>query len=324
MNRANPRVTTALLARRSRALKRYLREAGEGNGHGVHQARVASRRLREAVPVLATGLKDSKAGKARRKIRRVTRALGAIRELDVTMALLDELTARDTIPRPALEDVRAYVLKEQQRRRNVMLKRLARVDVNKLDRRLGSLGEALQQAASDDWRKTLASRLLKRSKMLRTAVEEAGHMYEAERLHKVRLAAKKLRYAAEVAAETGVKAAFKPVRVIKRAQDTLGRLHDLQVLQSLVAAVQAKPRRAAPADGGLGILSRLLEDECRHLHARYVSATPELHEVVDKIRLIVVPLLVRRRARRRPLKTKLAPGTTRVPSTRVASAASHR
>src|SRR5688572_22403262 len=144
MNRANPPVTTALLARRSRALKRHLAEAAAGNGVGVHQARVASRRLRETVPVLATGLKDSKADKARQKIRRITRALGAIRELDVTMALLDELVKRDGVPRLALEDVRAHVLKEQEQRREVMLKRLGRVKVDKLDKRLTTLAQTLE------------------------------------------------------------------------------------------------------------------------------------------------------------------------------------
>ena len=54
MNRPKPRPTTALLQRRARDLKRHLPAAISGNGHGVHQARVASRRLSETVPVLAT------------------------------------------------------------------------------------------------------------------------------------------------------------------------------------------------------------------------------------------------------------------------------
>lgn len=304
MNRPNSRVTTTLLARRARALRRHLREAVAGSGQGVHRARVASRRLREAVPVLSTGLADAKTGKVRRKIRRVTRALGATRELDVTVALLDELTARDTMPRLALEDVRAYVLEEQERRRGVMLKRLSRLDVDKLERRLGSLGETLNEARSDRWRSALGSRLLKRSKFLRGAVEDAGQLYEAERLHKVRIAAKKLRYAAELAAETGVKAAASPVRAIKRAQDTLGRLHDLQVLQIHVAAAQAAPKRHS-SDAALDTLSRCIEEECRHLHAKYVAGLPALQQALVDIRRVVVPQLVRRPIRR-ALKMKLA------------------
>ena len=326
MNRANPPVTTVLLARRSRALKRHLVEAAAGNGVGVHQARVASRRLRETVPVLATGLKDSKADKARQKIRRITRALGAIRELDVTMALVDELVKREGVPRLALEDVRAHVMKEQERRREVMLKRLERVNVEKLDKRLTSLARTLEEAGTDDWREALSKRLLKRAKALRAAAADAGQLYEAERLHAVRIAAKKLRYAAELAAESGVKAANQPVRTIKRVQDTLGRLHDVQVLQAHVAAVQAMPPpRASAAEGGLEIISRQLEEECRHLHARYVSTVGALQSVIDDIQAVVVPQLARRRKSRGPLKMKLAAAGARAASpSKTPAGASHR
>ena len=64
MNTRSPRVTTLLLQRLARTLERHLPAAVAGDDTGVHQARVTSRRLREAVPVLATGLEGSKAGKA--------------------------------------------------------------------------------------------------------------------------------------------------------------------------------------------------------------------------------------------------------------------
>ena len=91
MNTRTPRVTTLLLQRLSRALKRHLPKAVAGDDGGVHHARVTSRRLREAVPVLATGLKGSKAGKARRKIRRLTRALGTVRDLVARMNVREEI-----------------------------------------------------------------------------------------------------------------------------------------------------------------------------------------------------------------------------------------
>ncbi len=84
----------------------------------------------------------------------------------------------------------------------------------------------------------------------------AGHMYSPEQLHQVRIAAKKLRYAMELAFDAGVKSAAAPVRTVKRAQDTLGRLHDLQVLQAHVAAVQAEPSGRSLPDGGLDVISR--------------------------------------------------------------------
>ncbi len=122
---------------------------------GVHQARVASRRLRESVPILATGLKRSKARKVRSKIRRLTRALGTVRELDVTLRLLDDLAMAEDVPRRAVEAVRARVLAEREAGRSVMLKRLDRVKMDKLHRRLDSFAECLRSDEGHAWREAL-------------------------------------------------------------------------------------------------------------------------------------------------------------------------
>jgi CHAD domain-containing protein len=306
MNRRTVRVTSRLLSRRAAALKRHLPGALQGDARGVHQARVASRRLREAVPVLTAGVKGTKAGKARGKIRRLTRALGTVRELDVTVHVLDELAAKATLPRHALEQVRAHVVAERDERRTVMLKRLGQIKLDKLDRRLVSVTEALNEADSEEWRNALGSRLVKRAKALAASMSNAGHMYSPDQLHRVRIAAKKLRYAMELAAEAGSKGAAAPVRLLKRAQDTLGRLHDLQVLQSHVAAVQARPAVLSLPDAGLEILGRALEEQCRHLHARYVAMVPQVTPILESVRTVIVPQLARRAgARGRTLKMTL-------------------
>jgi CHAD domain-containing protein len=312
------------------ALKRHLPDALDGDARGVHQARVASRRLREAVPVLTSGVKGTKSRKAGGKIRRLTKALGLVRELDVTLQLLDELVANEALPRLALEAVRGRVVTERDARRTVMLKRLEQVNLSKLERRLSSVGEVLVATGSDAWRDALGARLLKRSKALAAAMTAAGHMYSPEQLHQVRIAAKKLRYAMELAFDAGIKSASAPVRSVKRAQDTLGRLHDLQVLLTHVAAVQAQPSDRTLPDGGLDIISRALEDECRHLHARYVATIPRLAEVVEATRAVVVPELAHRT---RVLKMTLKAGparqtqtqtTRRAPARQAGSAASQQ
>jgi CHAD domain-containing protein len=275
-----------LLERRTRALKRSLSAAVKGDGTGVHQARVASRRLREAVPVLTEGLRGSKAGKARRKIRRLTRALGAVRELDVTLHLIDELAQRPGTPKPALAEVRAHVIEAREKRREVMHERLEDVDIDKLSRRLISVREALRQPSPNhNWRSVLASRIATRGRRLDTAIHDAGQIYAPEALHRVRIATKKLRYAVELADESGAVPSALLVRTLRRVQDTLGRLHDLQMLQHYIAEVGAAPHasRLTP-DAGLGILSRLIEDECRHLHGRYVAMLPALTDTVEKAR----------------------------------------
>src|SRR5262245_10473699 len=295
MNRPSPLVR--LLNRRARALRRHLAAAVAGKEAGVHQARVASRRLREALPVLTEGLSHTKAGKARRKIARLTAALGEVRELDVTLLLIDELTERPNVPAAALAEVRAQVIEEREQRRHGMLKRLAHVDTTKLDRRLQTVKHALEAAAParHGWRGALAARVARRARRLARAIDEAGQIYAPQALHDVRIASKKLRYALELADDSGAAPCADSVRILKRVQDTLGRLHDLQVLQHYAAAVGATPRRRrATPDDALATLSRLVEDECRLLHGRYVAALPSLATVVDTARRDVPARLTRR------------------------------
>src|SRR3954465_6904841 len=307
MNTRAPRITTALLQRLSRALNRHLPAAVAGDDTAVHQARVTTRRLREAVPVLATGLAGSKSGKAQKKIRRLTRALGCVRELDVTIQLLDELARSPNVSRDAVEDVRARVVKERDDKRKTMIERLDGVNTEKLDRRLASGGAALDQAASEPWRKALAERLMRRSRRLTVAMNEAGQMYAPERLHAVRIAAKKLRYGLELAANSGVKQAAPHVRTIKRAQEMLGKLHDLQVLQVHCAAVQAEPRTGRPQSrAALENLARHIEDQCRHLHGRYIASASVLRDAALAVRKVVVPQLAHPSRRARSIKMTLS------------------
>jgi CHAD domain-containing protein len=305
MNRPRTRVTTALLERRARDLKRHLPLAVAGDDQGVHQARVASRRLREAVPVLTTGLKAGKADKANRKIRRLTRALGTVRELDVTLQLLDALSRSKDVARAAIEEVRAHVITKRDDRRDTVLRRLDRVNVEKLDRRLKAVADALQESTDERWRLALAARLLKRTRRLVAAMDDAGQIYNPEGLHEVRIAAKKLRYALEIAADSRVASARAHVQAIKRAQEMLGRLHDLQVLQAYVATVQARGSGGGAMAARLEALARHIEDQCRHLHGRYTATSPVLRQVCADIAVAVVPGLERVRGRS-PLKMTLS------------------
>lgn len=274
----NVPVTTALLERRARELDRHLPGAVAGHEKAVHQARVASRRLREAVPVLAGNSKRGR--KAARKIRKLTRAFGIVREMDVTMGILDELARRPEIPRSSLEDLRAHVIAERDRRREAMHERIAAVNTAKLQRRLAEVGKDLSSLVEGSWREALAKRIDARARRLAAAVQSTGQVYAPERLHRVRIAAKKLRYGLELAADAGVAAARPLVATLKRTQDDLGRLNDLHVIQEHVARVQTDPpARQGATDGGLDAISRTLEEECRHLHGRYVKRTPALLEL---------------------------------------------
>jgi CHAD domain-containing protein len=293
-----------LLLRRARELERQLPLAIQGNDTGVHQARVACRRLREAVPVLAGETKARK--KAEKKIRKLTQALGTVREMDVTVQILDEFAQTNALPRNALEDVRAHVIAERDRRRAVMLQRLRRVDTDRLRARLEEASIVAAVIDSAEWREALTSRVALRAKRLMLAIQRAGQMYAPEQLHAARIATKKLRYALELIADARLAPVRPLVNTLKRAQDTLGKLHDLQVIEQHVAAVQAMPpARRGAHDGGLKVIAGSLADECRHLHGRYIKQVPALIQLLETCTETILPELARR-ARRRPLKITLA------------------
>ncbi len=302
MKRLDAQLTSQMLRRQSQALERHLPGAVKGDDRAVHQARVASRRLRESVPVLSAGLKGSKGKKARRKIRRLTGALGMVRELDVALKVVDELAAAGNVPRAAIDELRAHVLAERQQRREVMLDRLDELDTGKLQRRLGSVYEALSASGDSAWRELLGRRLLKRAKRLQAAMDQAGHLYAPEHLHQVRIAAKKLRYGLELAAEARVRAAAPLVRSLKRVQDMLGRIQDLQILGEHVAALQAGTGSQRVPPAAFDTIGRRIEDECRRLHGRYVAASDGLHSLVNEVRSTVVPMLAHPPRRARPVK----------------------
>ncbi|MEO8070453.1 MAG: CHAD domain-containing protein, partial [Acidobacteriota bacterium] len=77
----------------TRRLAMHLQGAIDGHVGAVHRSRVASRRLREVLAVMLAIAPGKPADRARREMRRVTRALGPVREIDVALEALDELGA---------------------------------------------------------------------------------------------------------------------------------------------------------------------------------------------------------------------------------------
>ena len=99
----------------------------------------------------------------------------------------------------------------------------------------------------------------------------------------MRIAAKKLRYALEVARTARVAGAAPAAARLRTYQDLLGRLHDLQILAAHVARLQA---RLPVDDEDLRALSDLLvhlEDQCRSLHATFVERRAALVALTDEL-----------------------------------------
>lgn len=289
-------LSVALLRQRLVSLLKAMPAAQAGDETSVHQARVASRRLRQALPLLGVRADADALDRCGRRVRRITRALGPVRELDVTLLLLTELEKKGAAPARAIARVRAAVTEERLERRREMLAAIKPSKLNKLRKRLvqvaapeqrpvskghlrgarvGAPGSALAEANAQAGM---------RAAQLKAAIEHAGGIYLADRLHRVRVAAKKLRYALEIQRELTGSRSTAFINRTKVQQDLLGRMHDFEILIDRARRVQGT---LAPRDRrGMAELKRLiqvLEAECREGHAAYMRARPALLKMCDQL-----------------------------------------
>jgi CHAD domain-containing protein len=260
-----------LLKQRLTALLDAMPAAQAGDTRSVHQARVATRRLREALPVLRASLDEDALGRAERQVRKMTRALGPVRELDVALAHLDELAAHHAVPTRAVSRLRHALAREQFARRRELLAAITPGKMERLRQRLGQAGERDPRPQSGEAVHEAQAQVVRRAGRLALMIEGAGGLYLPDRLHAVRIAAKKLRYALEIQRELKRSKSTARIMQLKRLQDLLGRMHDFEVLIDRSRQLQAD-RAASDRQLTLELdtIIRTLEAECRADHATYM------------------------------------------------------
>jgi CHAD domain-containing protein len=286
MKRTSSRTSPSelLIRQRLAALSRTLPGARKGDVHAVHQARVATRRIREALPLIAHG----RCGRSLKKsVRKLTRALGPVRELDVALMNLDQLRSSGEVPETAIVRLRQLVTEERQRLGAEMISRISQYNLAKLQRKAieaASRGTPAASGTRDPRRAAVAmARAARRAVALRAAMENAGGIYLPDRLHEVRIAVKKLRYALEIARDLNGSRATARIQTLKRVQDLLGRMHDLEMLIARTRAIQSAGASNLKLSGDLDRLVRRLENECRRLHVRYMNERKALRGICDHV-----------------------------------------
>ena len=284
-----------LLKARLDRFSRVLQGVEKGDVTALHRARVASRRLRELLPVLQ--LDHGNTVKLNRRLRRVTARLGTVRELDVLHLLIDELHVSRRVRTGPIARVGVAISKQRDDARKRLFHHLPVDELHRTARKLDRLVDELAKqedaagtpsrrgsgTAKSGWRWAIDARVAKRASRLRAAIEKAGAVYLPERLHDVRLAIKKMRYALELGADASGARREPDLRVLTRGQEILGRMLDLQTLIDRVRDVQA-----ALTPPSLGVWRDLdavvesLDDDCRRLHARYMRARDSLLAIADR------------------------------------------
>ena len=283
------------LARRVEALAGHLEAALEGDERAIHQARVATRRLREIVPIVID-VDTGRGARLRRRLKRLTSALGPVRELDVALVLLasraegDKATAVEVLQdhlterrRAAFEHLREAV--DPGRARRLLVRLADLVEDLELASRRGPGGLPTRE------RRRLARRVIDRARALGIVVAEAGAILIVDRVHAVRIATKRLRYALELTGELRLARTASLVSSLRAMQDVLGQLHDLDVLR----AEAAQLRTGLPPDSLVAEdLERLSDDflaDIRLLHARYLRGARALAALTDRVRDRIAPCL---------------------------------
>jgi CHAD domain-containing protein len=274
-----------MIRQRLSALARTLPSASNGDVNAIHQARVATRRVRAALPIVTRGARRRKLKKS---FTRLTRALGGVRELDVAILTVEDLASDPSVPREGLEQLRVILQEQRQRLYAEMSGIVQHVDLERLQRK--TLAAAARAIADDPEQadvkrlRSVTRRASKRAFALQAAIENAGNIYLADRLHQVRIAVKKLRYSLEIARELSRSRALARIRLLKNVQDLLGRMHDLEVLITRIRALQGSDRAPTlKVSADLDRLVRRLETECRQLHVRYMGFKKKLLELCDYV-----------------------------------------
>jgi CHAD domain-containing protein len=264
----------ALFRERVRRLFREFPGALAGEEEPVHQVRVASRRLRVALPLLARKARGRRVKRARRILGELTRAAGTGRDLDVLVALFERrLAGLDTASAEQRELLRRLRV-ARARSRSHLADGILDLDIDRLRddlRRIRARGTADSAAILQRTRDVRE----RQGAVLLEGLAAVGNRYDPETLHALRVRVRRLRYTAEVDdVVRGRKSGASTVW--KKLQDAIGALHDVHVLgvwldrQARRASTQRRRALAAAARAERTVF----EAEGRRLHRKLLASGP--------------------------------------------------
>jgi triphosphatase len=258
----------------------YLHEPGArlgDNPEELHDLRVAGRRLDAVLRQFRTSL-PAPFLEIRPTLKKVLRALGEARDLDVALIELEifgrQLPKSD---RESIEPLKRHLESERGRSRARMLSALDSVSMQKDLQNLTSL-LAAPSAASQQPLPELALRVApesirRRYRKVRKGADHLAPDSSTEAYHEVRGQVKKLRYALEAVAVIYGKPADEMLRALRRWQVKLGVQQDAAVASRRLKALAGAPTKGIPP-ATLFLMGRLAEHyataalRARKLHAK--------------------------------------------------------
>jgi CHAD domain-containing protein len=235
----------------------------------IHRMRVASRRLRAALPLFVSCIPEKKYRVWMLEIQKITRALGEARDTDVQIAFItriirkrqravEQKNSSTDYPVRVKGDVESILLSQLQKKRSKLQVAVIK-DLEKL--KTSGIIDQMRTFFISQAPGTLKTR--KRSPPYAIPMVAAGRisrrldiMLSYERWvhnpdavvqhHAMRIAAKKLRYTMEVYGPLYRLGLKKYLARVKKVQEILGDLHDCDVWIDTVMVILLKERSASP------------------------------------------------------------------------------
>jgi CHAD domain-containing protein len=218
----------ALLEDRVKRVFRELPGAVAGQEEPIHQVRVAGRRLRVALPLLAR--KGGRRGvrRALRVLRKLTRTVGAGRDMDVMLGLFEDRLANVKSATAEQRALLSRLRSARARARVQVAEEVLDLDIDGLRSSLRRLLRRGAAAAPTVLARVHTVREAETAELLR-GFSHVGDRYLPDALHALRRGIRRLRYAAEVEDAVSGEESRAPV-LWKRLQEGIGVIHDHDVL----------------------------------------------------------------------------------------------
>jgi len=240
---------------------------------GVHRARVGIRRVRSTLQLFGDVLEPSWVATFDDELGRVAGVLGAVRDLDVLTLRLE--SGVDALANPADRTAgNALLSRVAGERRRAMQALVRELDSSRYHEFVTRLVREVRQpvfvrAFEDEPARPVAARYVMGPwRKLRREVKRLPDEPEIEQLHRVRIRAKRVRYACEGVAPVAGKPARRLGKSAAALQGVLGDLHDAALAEAWLrraAAATAVPRRSVLVAGEL--IAREEADTARLVHA---------------------------------------------------------
>jgi len=230
----------------------------------LHDMRVATRRLRAALALFADVV-PKRGERLRRELGWLGRTLGEVRDLDVQLERLAAEAGQDPALAPAALAVSTVLARRRERARARMLRAL---DSRRYIRLLESLaafveaGPRVRGAARQSAALVAPDVLARAYKKTRRAGERLRSDSTPEEFHRMRIRAKRLRYALEFHESLYGRPAEELVAHLVTIQDQLGLHQDCQVMLGLIDEIRKDGGKRLPP-GALFAMGTLAERVAR-------------------------------------------------------------